>query len=261
MVKVEPLPPTAQAPDAQADDGLYAGATHAIDQRNYATALDLLQDARERAPNDVRVLNALGVIYDKLGRFDLSGRYYSQAQVIDPASPIVSHNVAYSTLLQAAQRGEKPPALAAAAEPKVAAAAPKLAPDSGAALVQVGPNVWKLNAATPSQPITLGLTGHPLMLTDASGRPGLVEPIRSELVRRGWTAPVGAVTNAAPQATSEIVYAPPAEPAARALAKTLAVNVRMDACSNGCEGVRLILGADSGQWALTAKHASARRRA
>ena len=29
--------------------------------------------------DDIRVLNAFGVVYDKLGRFDLSARYYDEA--------------------------------------------------------------------------------------------------------------------------------------------------------------------------------------
>src|SRR5947209_3276817 len=77
-------------------DLLYGDAVRAINQRDYARALDLLQAARDNAPGDVRILNAFGVIYDKLGRFDLSQRYYAEAQAVAPASPIVAHNLAYS---------------------------------------------------------------------------------------------------------------------------------------------------------------------
>ena len=83
-----------------ASDGYYAGAVAAIDRRDYAAALELLQLARARAPGDVRVFNAFGVIYDKLGRFDLSARYYAQAAALEPASPIVAANVAYSAVLE-----------------------------------------------------------------------------------------------------------------------------------------------------------------
>lgn len=83
-----------------ASDGYYSGAVAAIDRRDYAAALELLQLARARAPGDVRVFNAFGVIYDKLGRFDLSARYYAQAAALEPASPIVAANVAYSAVLE-----------------------------------------------------------------------------------------------------------------------------------------------------------------
>lgn len=85
---------------ASAADGYYSGAVAAIGRRDYAAALELLQMARARAPRDVRVFNAFGVVYDKLGRFDLSARYYSQAAALEPSSPIIAANVAYSAVLE-----------------------------------------------------------------------------------------------------------------------------------------------------------------
>src|SRR5207253_5164795 len=38
--------------------------------------------------------------YDKLGRFDLSARYYAQARNIEPDSKIVAENMGYSRVLQ-----------------------------------------------------------------------------------------------------------------------------------------------------------------
>ncbi|HEY0648858.1 LytR C-terminal domain-containing protein [Phenylobacterium sp.] len=83
-----------------AADGYYSGAVAAIGRRDYAAALELLQMARARAPSDVRIFNAFGVVYDKLGRFDLSARYYSQAAALEPSSPIIAANVAYSAVLE-----------------------------------------------------------------------------------------------------------------------------------------------------------------
>ena len=98
-VRAAPAPGlVAPAPTAVADR-LYARAADAIRARDYALALDLLQVAAARAPADVRVLNAQAVIYDKLGRFDLSARYYARALAVDPSSPIVAHNMAYSARL------------------------------------------------------------------------------------------------------------------------------------------------------------------
>ena len=107
------LPP----PDpAAAVDRLYGRAAEAIKARDYALALELLQLAVTRAPTDVRVLNAQGVVYDKLGRFDLSERYYARALAADPHSRIVLSNMAYSARLQ----GREPPSgvLQALAEPQ-----------------------------------------------------------------------------------------------------------------------------------------------
>ena len=86
--------------DRSAGDSYYQAAVGAIDNRDYGLALDYLQAARNRDPHDVRVLNALGVVYDKLGRFDLSARYYAQALTVDPASAIVANNMTYSKVLQ-----------------------------------------------------------------------------------------------------------------------------------------------------------------
>jgi LytR cell envelope-related transcriptional attenuator len=96
--------------------GYYESAVTAIDGRHYALALDYLQAARALNPGDVRVENAFGVVYDKLGRFDLSTRYYAKAKVLDPKSAIVAENLAYSRKLQGLAEGDAP-ALADGAVP------------------------------------------------------------------------------------------------------------------------------------------------
>ena len=101
---------------------LYARAAAAIRARDYALALDLLQVAAARAPGDVRVLNAQGVVYDELGRFDLSGRYYARALQADPGSTIVAHNIAYSARLKGLKAGS--PTLQAAAPAPVSDSRP-----------------------------------------------------------------------------------------------------------------------------------------
>lgn len=93
------------ASEATTADGYYAGASAAIMARDYGRALDLLQLARRGRENDIRILNAFGVVYDKLGRFDLSARYYSLALAIDPTSPVLKANFAYSQQLQLQRSG------------------------------------------------------------------------------------------------------------------------------------------------------------
>ena len=71
-------------------DPLYESAVSAINDRDYGRALDYLQAAKAKDPGNVKILNALGVVYDKLGRFDLSARYYTQARNVEPDSKIVA---------------------------------------------------------------------------------------------------------------------------------------------------------------------------
>jgi len=101
FVKVTPVAANipAVSPNA-AEDRLYARAAQAIEQRDYGTALDVLQVAKAARPNDPRVLTAMGVVYDKQGRFDLSGRYYDLAEKADPGSKVVAIDRRYSLLLQ-----------------------------------------------------------------------------------------------------------------------------------------------------------------
>jgi len=105
------------SPAVRADEATYQGAVSAIGRRDYASALDLLQAAAARDPQDPRVPNALGVVYDKLGRFDVSERYYAKALALAPASQIVTQNLAYSNYLQ----GKAAPTAMAAASPPIAA--------------------------------------------------------------------------------------------------------------------------------------------
>lgn len=126
MVEMRAAPPL--QPAGRADEAPYQGAVSAIGRRDYALALDLLQMARTRDPGDPRVPNALGVVYDKLGRFDLSGRYYEQAKALDPKSVIVAQNLAYSNALQLRQDGLPAATPPASAEIRTAAQAAPPAP-------------------------------------------------------------------------------------------------------------------------------------
>ena len=115
-VKVRPVESMSGLMAAQSDP-LYEGAVTAINARDYARALDYLQQAKAGDPKDVKVLNALGVVYDKLGRFDLSARYYGQAQAVDPNSRIVAANLEYSKVLQGWQDPGQHRSIAASALP------------------------------------------------------------------------------------------------------------------------------------------------
>jgi len=231
-----------ERPMALPADRLYKAAARSIQERDYAEALDILQIARERTPDDARVLNALGVVYDKLGRFDLSERYYALAARAEPDSPIVAANQRYSSLLQAAQRTPAP-LLAQAAPP----AAVRLA-DLGTtaetplrALPSTPPLVRRVIPVGVVQRATPALAGGRLILVNASGR--ALTPTRLYLTGAGWTL-AQADETAAQQDRSEIRFDAQIEPVARALARTLPFKVTMAACASACP-FQLVLGRDA----------------
>jgi tetratricopeptide (TPR) repeat protein len=94
------IPPQAPRPSRVSDDDLYRHAVASIQRRAYGEALGDLTAANAISPNDPRVLNAMGVAYDWLGRFDLSARYYDRAEAADPGSVVVAINRRYSKVLQ-----------------------------------------------------------------------------------------------------------------------------------------------------------------
>lgn len=256
-IKPYSSPSETQTPQAERD---YAGAVAAISRKDYVRALDLLQAARHSAPDDVRILNGFGVVYDKLGRFDLSARYYGRAQALDAGSQIVASNLAYSKTLQASAAlaplqdiAPAPVVLAsreALVEPVVLrqppavslASSPPVSPASSPVVVRL---------ARPAAVMARGgpvLTGRPLYIADATGRSGSAAPIRAELARLGWSAPRFVALGGPGRATTTIRYPASTALAAQALARTLPRKVQMVDCGRSCAGVELILGADSLAW-------------
>lgn len=206
------------------EDRMYARAKQAIEARDYATALDLLQMARQRSPNDGRVLNAMGVVYDKLGRFDLSRRYYEQALALQPNSPTVMANIEYSSKLQAYSTTlrEEPGGLGLAASPTI-----------------------QLAGATParrsSQPLTLGSS---IRIVDASGQAGLARGVQRRLVAKGWSVEADPQHGGARDMTV-IVFKAEHRRVAQALAHTLPFRTTLQACTQDCAGIRLVVGANA----------------
>jgi hypothetical protein len=110
-VKVRPVD-TMQTLTGAPRDALYESAVSAINERDYGRALEYLQAAKAKDTRNVKALNALGVVYDKLGRFDLSARYYAQARTIEPDSKIIAENMGYSRVLQRLLNPNQPVAVA-----------------------------------------------------------------------------------------------------------------------------------------------------
>lgn len=243
-VSVKPVETGAEQPNSR-EDGYYAGASAAISRRDYADALDLLQAARARKPDDVRVLNAFGVVYDKLGRFDLSARYYEQARRLDPASTVVAANLTYSAMLQA--RSELPATAEAAPvfqkQQTLAAAMPLAAIRLGFAPQWIAP-------PAPARQ----LPGFELEIADASGGPGRVEPLRRELIRLGWAAPRIVLPDATPASRTTISYPARSLKVARGLANTLPAGARLVDCADACNRIRLVIGSDALKWRLDRRY-------
>ena len=64
----------------------------------YGLALERFQSALALNPHSDRVLNAVAVTYDRLGRDDMAKLYYDRALAIEPNSAITLNNVGYSLL-------------------------------------------------------------------------------------------------------------------------------------------------------------------
>lgn len=63
-------------------------------------ALQQFRSALGMNPQSVRVLNAVAVAYDRLGRYDLAELYYDRALALEPESAATLNNVGYSLLTQ-----------------------------------------------------------------------------------------------------------------------------------------------------------------
>jgi len=212
---------------ASAEDRLYVEAKAAIEGRDYAKALELLQVAKQNRPSDGRILNALGVVYDKLGRFDLSRRYYEQALAVQPNSPAVLANMQYSAKLQAysVQLKDQQPVAVAAVQPAPA-----------------------FRIVTPSSTIRLAegptTLGSAIRIIDASGEMALAKGVQRQLAAKGWSVEAAQPRRVA-STSSVIVFKAENQRVAEALAHTLPFSAELRACDAGCSGVSLIVGANA----------------
>ncbi|QUD88577.1 LytR C-terminal domain-containing protein [Phenylobacterium montanum] len=243
-----PIRPAVPTKDHLIDhhDGYYAAARSAIERRDYAAALDLLQTAQEGKSDDVRVLNAFGVVYDKLGRFDLSQRYYAQARALDPSSTILANNLAYSAVMQG-RMAAPAPALAsapAATTRPVTFANASLPVEEPARPVVVRLGFAQVQTQAQASAVTLAALPR-LTIADASGRKDGGESVRGRLSDLGWTTPASAMPRTAPVARTTIRYRSDRAQAAHALARTLPNGAQLIDCGATCDQFELVLGQDA----------------
>ena len=207
--------PAQQAPEA-GRERLYRQAVAAMDQRDYGLALDLLQLARSAGPDDARVLNGLGVVYDKLQRFDLSARYYDLAEKADPGSRIVEANRRYSQLLQGRGVGT--------------GSGTRLAQGSAAAPTHTADGVL--------------LIGRPIRLLNATGAPDGVLAVAANLERAGWSISGAGSSQAPTRRTSAVYFAQADLSLAAGLVRTLPFQVALEPCGS-CQGLDVVVGSDA----------------
>jgi tetratricopeptide (TPR) repeat protein len=222
-----------RAADAS-ETALYERAVTAIDQRNYGLALDMLQLARAAKENDPRVLTAMGVVYDKLGRFDLSKRYYDLAETADPGSKVIAIDRAYSLVLQQRVTADRAPeAVLLADEPPVTRVGIASQPMAAAS-----PSPF----AAPHPPILAG----GVLVRNATGVRDGAASTRALLVHKGWTVPGTIIDAHTVVAITQIQYPANAERAraAAGLAHSLPFPVKLEACAS-CQTVELTVGADA----------------
>ncbi len=228
--KVTPVAPQVSPVGPYAvEDRLYDHAVKAIEQRDYALALDILQMAKESRPDDPRVLAAMGVVYDKLGRFDLSARYYTLAEQADPGSRVVAIDRAYSDALQHG------------AGPQDGGGVTVLSrlDANSQALTLAGPHV---TAAARIAAINVAIKAG-VGITNATGRPQGADVVRTRLAHAGWSVATPRATPAR-LAASTVSYPPVTFRIAKALARSLPYPVRLKACAD-CSQLRLLVGQDA----------------
>ena len=66
----------------------------------FGLALQRFRAALDMNPQSARVMNALAVTYDRVGRHDLAQLYYDRALAIEPSSAATLNNLGYSLLTQ-----------------------------------------------------------------------------------------------------------------------------------------------------------------
>lgn len=235
-LEIKPFQTPTETAALDPTERLYRSAVQAIDDRDYGLALERLQLARERSPQDVRVLNALAVTYDKLGRFDLSGRFYAEAAVIAPDSPVVTANLAYSHLMQRKYDEVRTAALAPQRHYAEMKTAPKANP-----VIAAPKTLTLVSAEAPLTRATPALVGRPLLLVDAGGGGAKV---KTQLASLGWSVkPL--IERGQASTDSRILYPAEHKAVALALANTLPFRTTLAACQDSCRGLTLVLGEDA----------------
>lgn len=82
------------------ESDLYQQGKRQLQAGHAALAIDAFRRAARARPDSIDALNGLAVAYDRIGRYDLSRRYYEAALGREPTSAMLLHNFGYSLALQ-----------------------------------------------------------------------------------------------------------------------------------------------------------------
>jgi tetratricopeptide (TPR) repeat protein len=101
IARFEPRPvvPEGYAIKASGSD-LYEQGKRQLQAGHAALAIDAFRRASRAQPDSIDALNGLAVAYDRIGRYDLSRRYYEAALGREPTSAMLLHNLGFSLALQ-----------------------------------------------------------------------------------------------------------------------------------------------------------------
>lgn len=82
--------------DSNDPDKVFDAGKRQLTADNLGLAVNLFRQANFLRPNDIRILNALAVVYDRMGRTDLSEHYFLRALALNGSSPQTLNNIGYS---------------------------------------------------------------------------------------------------------------------------------------------------------------------
>lgn len=269
----------AEAPDAGPGETVRLAELQ-FRQGNVALALQQYRKAMRASPADIDAYIGVAACYDRMGRFELSRRYYEEALALDPSDKRVRHNFALSLRLQG--RGEEaarfiaesgPPPVQPAASITIALPPPREEPPQPAPatvrLERLSLNEVAIFTAAPAKraAVTVAELGatlmratgrevewrlddappppatHRLRLLNGVGRRGLAARMRGYLGRRDFSRIAIGDATLRPR-RSVIVYPKGARAAAGALAERLPFPARLHERAEG-KDMLLMLGKDS----------------
>lgn len=222
----------------------YAEAKRQLEAGNVALAVDGFRRAVRQSPESVEALNGLAVAYDKLGRFDLSRRFYELALAADPTSAKVRHNMEVSLRIQGRAEQAQLAAAPEPAEPKREGV--RLERSSPQEIVLVTRDMTGPKWIVPLDEPKVAEASKPapaLLVLNGVGRRGQAGRMRRYLAGVGW---VGASVGDARErvARSVVFYPRGARAAAESLTVKLPFRPRMIESPRG-RRIVLLLGRNS----------------
>lgn len=150
----------------------YAKGKQLLAQGRFARAAQAFQAALFAGGPSIKILNALAVSYDELGRYDLSDRYYQRAVELDPNNLQTANNIAVSL----ARRGA----------PDIAAKVLAIAQTQHPGDTRIADNLKRAQAEAIASPATVAKTPMPNEIDNSPQLPRIEQtsPSTQELITK-----------------------------------------------------------------------------